>query len=149
MNEVMTLTEKPLLIGQLAQRFGISPKTIRWYEDNGLLEKAERSDSNYRLYSQGDVERLSFIRKALAIGFGVKDIQEILQIRHTGALPCQTVRSMLEEKIDLLGEQIETKKKFLSELKSLQKHWLEKLSATESDHAVVCPLIEEGKPGHQ
>jgi MerR family transcriptional regulator, copper efflux regulator len=148
MNEVMTLTENHLLIGQLAKKFGISPKTIRWYEDNGLLEKTERSDSNYRLYSQKDVERLSFIRKALAIGFAVKDIQEILQIRHTGALPCQAVRLMLEERIDELSEQIEIKKKFLIELKSLQTHWQAKLSSTDADD-VVCPLIEEGKPGHQ
>jgi MerR family Zn(II)-responsive transcriptional regulator of zntA len=145
----MSLTQKQILIGQLAQRFGISPKTIRWYEDNGLLEKTERSDSGYRLYSKDDVERLTFIRKALAIGFAVKDIQEILHIRHTGALPCQKVRALLDEKIDELGEQIESRKRLLSELKSLRADWLDKASSASSSAAAVCPLIEEGKPGHQ
>lgn len=145
----MSETQRHLLIGELARRFGISPKTIRWYEDNGLLEKTERSESGYRLYSKKDVERLDFIRKALAIGFAVKDIQEILQIRHSGALPCKKVRSLLDEKIQQLSEQIEDRQRLFSELQSLRAHWLNKISSNESDHAAVCPLIEEGKPGHQ
>jgi DNA-binding transcriptional MerR regulator len=113
------------------------------------LDKAERSESGYRLYSDKDVERLSFIRKALAIGLAVKDIQEILQIRQTGQLPCQKVRSLLDEKIGELDEQIKTKQQFLAELKSLRRHWLNKLDSTSSARSAVCPLIEEGKPGHQ
>jgi len=54
-------------IGELAARFGLNPKTIRYYEEIGLLKRAGRSESGYRLYGKPDVERLGFIRRAKTV----------------------------------------------------------------------------------
>jgi DNA-binding transcriptional MerR regulator len=68
-------------IGELATRFGLNPKTIRYYEEIGLLPRAERSDSGYRLYDEHDVERLGFIRRAKTLGLSLDEIRDILSVQ--------------------------------------------------------------------
>lgn len=67
-------------IGQLSQRSGTSIDTIRYYERLGLLPPPARSASGYRLYAAPDVERLSFVRRAKALGFSLAEIGELLTI---------------------------------------------------------------------
>lgn len=68
-------------IGVAAKAAGVSVETIRFYERQQLLSDPVRSDSGYRLYSDSDIERLQFIRKAKTLGFTLEDIAELLQIQ--------------------------------------------------------------------
>lgn len=134
---------KPILIGQLANHFGISPKTIRWYEANGLIKETMRSDSGYRHYQEEDKSRLSFIRKALALGFSIKQIREILNLRASGIMPCDVVKGILQEKIDDIDKRIEDLRSLKAELKSVQNEWLDpKILEEEAD---ICPLVENSR----
>ncbi len=67
-------------IGQAGRASGASAKMIRHYEAIGLIAPAERRDSNYRLYTAGDVGRLKFIRRARDLGFPIDRIRELLAL---------------------------------------------------------------------
>ncbi|MDA8388122.1 MAG: MerR family DNA-binding transcriptional regulator [Nitrospiraceae bacterium] len=54
-------------IGDIARRFGLNPRTLRYYEAIGILPKAGRTESGYRVYGEGAVERLEFVLKARAL----------------------------------------------------------------------------------
>ena len=69
-----------MTIGQLARRAALAPETLRHYERLGLLPASARSESNYRLYDASAMERLNFIRRALALGFSLPDIGELLAL---------------------------------------------------------------------
>ena len=64
-------------IGALARSAAVSVETVRYYERRGLLEQPERGDG-YRLYTEGDVDRLAFIRRAKDLGFTLSEIRELL-----------------------------------------------------------------------
>ena len=66
-----------MTIGQLASAAGINVETVRYYERRGLLAQPERGDG-YREYSQDDVERLAFVRRAKALGFTLAEIRSLL-----------------------------------------------------------------------
>ena len=67
-------------IGQLARRAGVAIDTVRYYERNGLLAPRGRLASGYRRYSELEVARLRFIRRAQALGFSLKEIRELLSL---------------------------------------------------------------------
>ena len=67
-------------IGQLAARAGVSIDTVRYYERSGLLAPQSRLASGYRRYSDLQVSRLRFIRRAQELGFSLKDIRELLSL---------------------------------------------------------------------
>lgn len=69
-----------LTIGELARRSGVKVPTIRYYEQSGLLEKAERSEGNQRRYGRADLERLTFIRHTRELGFSLDAIRQLLAL---------------------------------------------------------------------
>lgn len=69
-------------IGQVAERTGLSLRTIRWYEQTGLVVPTSRSDGGFRLYSDEDVERLEVIKRLKPLGFSLEEMQELLTLVH-------------------------------------------------------------------
>ncbi|WP_138732510.1 MerR family transcriptional regulator [Modestobacter excelsi] len=69
-------------IGQVAERTGLSLRTIRWYEETGLVVPTTRSDGGFRLYSDEDVERLEVIKRMKPLGFSLDEMQELLNLLH-------------------------------------------------------------------
>ncbi|MEO8313320.1 MAG: MerR family transcriptional regulator [Pseudomonadota bacterium] len=67
-------------IGTLAKRVGVSIDTIRYYEKTGLLSAKTRLQSGYRRYSEVEVTRLRFIRRAQALGFTLKEVKDLLTL---------------------------------------------------------------------
>jgi DNA-binding transcriptional MerR regulator len=67
-------------LGQLAKRGGVGIDTVRYYERNGLLAPHTRLASGYRRYSELELARLRFIRRAQALGFTLKEIKELLAL---------------------------------------------------------------------
>jgi MerR family Zn(II)-responsive transcriptional regulator of zntA len=97
-------------IGALAQQFDVTVDTIRFYEKQGLLATAPRSGSGsgagYRQYSTGDVQRLSFILRAKAIGFSLQQIRELLAIEdNKSAWVCADVKDKVALKIQEIEQQ--------------------------------------------
>ncbi|SDF51700.1 DNA-binding transcriptional regulator, MerR family [Blastococcus fimeti] len=69
-----------LQIGQVAERTGLSLRTIRFYEENGLVRPTSRSDGGFRLYSDDDVARLEVIKQMKPLGFRLEEMQELLDL---------------------------------------------------------------------
>ena len=86
-------------IGQLATAAGLPPSTIRYYERSGLLVPDGRTDSNYRVYGERSLERLSFLRAAQASGLTLDDVRILLALRDGSSEPCHEVRQVLERRL--------------------------------------------------
>ncbi|MFN8578890.1 MAG: heavy metal-responsive transcriptional regulator [Candidatus Sericytochromatia bacterium] len=133
--------ENNLLIKELAQKLDITTKTIRFYEDEGVIPKAKRADNNYRYYTEDDYKRLKFIKKARALGMSIEEIKKIFEIREKGNMPCCTVVSMLERHL------IETEKKIqeLTEFKNNLSNTIDKFknNMNVGEKGEVCGLIED------
>ncbi|SHN88006.1 DNA-binding transcriptional regulator, MerR family [Geodermatophilus obscurus] len=69
-----------LQIGQVAQRTGLSLRTIRFYEENGLVVPTTRSEGGYRLYSDEDVARLEVIKRMKPLGFSLEEMHQLLTL---------------------------------------------------------------------
>lgn len=79
-------------IGQLARLSDTGVETIRYYERTGLVDAPPRRASGYREYSQDAVVRLRFIRRAKSLGFSLKDIKQLLELRVVPGATCADVR---------------------------------------------------------
>lgn len=108
-----------MLIGELGDRLGVNPKTIRYYEEIGLLPEPARNNSGYRVYGEQDVERLAFVLRAKALDFSLEEIGEILALRERGEAPCPYVVQQIEAKIDEVDRKIEALRKLRGELEEL------------------------------
>ncbi|MDP8978120.1 MAG: heavy metal-responsive transcriptional regulator [Actinomycetota bacterium] len=102
----MTTTDHAMRIGQLADRLGLNPRTIRYYESIGLLPEPARTAGGYRLYGEADAERLTFIRTAQRLGLTLDDIGEILAFRERGQAPCGYVVDLLQRHARELDQRI-------------------------------------------
>jgi len=84
-------------IGVLAARAGLTTKTIRFYEDVGLLPAPPRTPAGYRDYPAQTLTRLAFIRNAQAAGLTLAEIHGVLAIRDTGQAPCEHVTGLIDQ----------------------------------------------------
>lgn len=93
-------------IGELGEQANVSAKTIRYYEDVGLLEPPARTASGYRDYDEAAVERLRFIRDAQASGLSLAEIASVLELKASGERSCQHTTTLLERHLVEIDEQI-------------------------------------------
>jgi DNA-binding transcriptional MerR regulator len=110
-----------MLIGDLATRAGLSAKTIRFYEQAGLLSQPPRTPAGYRNYPPGAVDRLAFIRHAQAAGFTLADIRGVLAIRDSGQAPCEHVSVLIDEHLAQVERRIAELTRARDALKDLQR----------------------------
>lgn len=95
-------------IGELGHKTGTTAKTIRYYEDIGLLPEPERAANGYRDYSDAAVDRLAFIRDAQATGLTLTEIASILDLRGQGESTCHHVVDLLDRHVAALDKHIQT-----------------------------------------
>ena len=95
-----------LTIGELARRGGVGLETIRYYERRGLLPSPPRSAAGYRAYAPEDVRRVRFIKGAQALGFSLKEVDELLAMRLGAGGTCRDVRERAEAKISDIDDKI-------------------------------------------
>ena len=88
-----------LFIGKLARRAGVGVETIRFYERQGLLAAPIRKDSGYRLYPEHVLGRIRFIKRAKELGFSLREIKELLELRRNSSAPCEDVCAKAQAKI--------------------------------------------------
>jgi MerR family copper efflux transcriptional regulator len=93
-------------IGEAAAAAGMTAKTLRFYEERGLLPATERSPNGYRSYGEETVTRLQFIRRGQAAGLTLTQIRDILRLRDAGTAPCGHVRELLRKELEDLDRQL-------------------------------------------
>lgn len=97
---------KPLMIGDLARQTGTKVSTIRFYEDIGLLPRADRTPAGRRTYVASDVQRLSFVRHSRELGFSVEEIRSLLTLTDRPDGDCAEVSAIARRHLDSIATRI-------------------------------------------
>ena len=129
-------------IGDVADLSGLPAKTIRYYEDIGLVESL-RSANGYRSFRQSDVHKLAFLGRARALGFTIEDCRSLLKLYADTDRASAEVKQIAEEHLDRIDRKIAE----LTEMRATLSHLVD---ACAGDHRPDCPILadlamEEGK----
>jgi DNA-binding transcriptional MerR regulator len=131
-----------LKIGEVAASSGLPVKTIRYYEEIGLLTPTvERSSSGYRLFDAQVLNRLAFIKRAQSLGLSLSEIQVILNVHDQGQLPCGEVKQHLEAKVEAIAQQIESLETLKAELQGILSGW-EAQPPAHRINQTICPNLQ-------
>ncbi|UIE37762.1 heavy metal-responsive transcriptional regulator [Leptodesmis sichuanensis] len=106
-------------VGEVSRRLGLNPQTLYFYERIGLMPSPKRTAAGYRLYEQPDLERLSFITQAKALGLSLDDIKDLLMLQDGQQLSCQEVYDRLLKKVQHIDETINKLQTLKTQLKPL------------------------------
>ena len=122
-------------IGQLASATGTKPETIRYYERAGILPTADRTDSNYRDYSDEHLATLTFVRRARELGFSMAQVRELLALSDHDDKPCEDVDHLVQCQL----AEIERK---ITDLAALRDELGQMLRSCEADRIGECRIVE-------
>ncbi|OIQ82187.1 HTH-type transcriptional regulator ZntR [mine drainage metagenome] len=123
-----------MTIGRLARCAALAPETLRHYERLGLLQPSSRSEANYRLYDASAVERLNFIRRALALGFSLPDIAELLALH--GDADMAAAKAVAQRRIAQIDARVADLLKLKAGLQTLAD------SCPGHGPAAACPILK-------
>ena len=130
-------------IGELARATGTKAETIRYYEREGILPAADRTDSNYRDYSDQHLASLMFVRRARGLGFSMAQVRELLALSDHDDKPCENVDHLVQRQL------VEVEKKIL-DLSALRDELSQMLQACEADRIGECRIVESlARPLHR
>lgn len=135
----MVVQEQTKLIGSVAKESGVPIKTIRYYEELGLLKTSGRTEGGFRIFRSDVLARLNFIKRAQRLGLSLAEIKDFLDIHDQGELPCEHVQIKLEDKISEIEQQIQQLQILKLELKGLLSGWE---TIPENLEDTICPIIE-------
>ncbi|MCX7374918.1 MAG: Cu(I)-responsive transcriptional regulator [Alphaproteobacteria bacterium] len=122
-------------IGQAAKASGVSAKMIRWYEEQGLIPDAARTGAGYRIYRAVDLDRLRFIRRARDLGFGVKQIGELLALWQDRTRASADVKRMALLHVEALEARITALREMAQSIRHLAAH-------CHGDARPECPILD-------
>ena len=108
-------------IGELASAAQTQAETIRYYEREGLLPQAARTQANYRVYDAGDVQRLGFIRHCRSLDMTLDEIRILLRFKDAPVSSCGEVNVLLDEHIGHVTGRIRELKALEKELRKLRQ----------------------------
>lgn len=132
-----------LQIRELAEKSGVSAKTIRYYEEIGVLPPAERLPNGYRIYHESDLERLRLVSGARQLGLSLDDVREVLALRDRGEAPCHVLLDMMAQKADEIHQRIEELKLLELDLRQLHKLGLTFPTDDVEGKTCVCHLVSD------
>lgn len=130
-------------IQEFSRHTFLPAKTIRFYEEIGLLPPPRRLDNGYRDYDEADVARARLVSGARHLDFSLDDIREILDLRDRQIAPCRVVLDLLAEKADEINRRIVELRRVEAELRGL--HRLGRTFPTDNVEGknCVCHLVSE------
>jgi len=108
-------------IGELAAATQTPVETIRYYERDGLLPRAPRTEGNYRIYGPSHVEQLAFIRHCRSLDMTLEEIRVLLRFRDAPDADCADVDALLVEHIDHVATRIRGLKELEKQLRALRE----------------------------
>tara|TARA_R110002126_G_scaffold257192_4_gene400217 strand:- start:3066 stop:3479 length:414 start_codon:yes stop_codon:yes gene_type:complete len=108
-------------IGELAKISDCSVQSIRHYEKEQLLSAKIRSDGNFRLYDQADIERLLFIKHCRSLDLSLAEIRQLLTLHHSPMSQCEDVNQMIEQHIEQVERRIAELTLLNKQLKALRR----------------------------
>jgi DNA-binding transcriptional MerR regulator len=129
-----------MLIGEVAERSGVSAKTIRYYEEIGLAPAPSRTPAGYRDYDEEIIDRLGFVRAAQAAGLTLGEIRGIVSMRDDGETPCGHVLELLRTRTRELDRTIRDLRSLRRVLRFLVDR-AARLDPEDCDPRRVCHLL--------
>jgi len=124
-----------LAIGALSERTGCKVETIRFYERAHLLPAPARSPGGYRLYREDHLKRLTFIRRARALGFSIDGVRKLLKLADERKRPCAEVRVVA-------GAHLEDVRAKIADLRAMERVLRDTVARCADGRRADCPLIE-------
>lgn len=122
-------------IGELAERAGAKPETVRYYEQEGLLPVPPRTSGNYRDYGPEHLARLAFIRHARGLGFELADVRALLTLADVPDQDCSAVDAIASRHL----ASVELK---ISQLHSLKAELQRMVKQCQGGHVSDCKIID-------
>ena len=122
-------------IGELAKATGTKAETIRYYEREGILPAADRTDSNYRDYSQNHLAALTFVRRARGLGFSMAQVRELLALSDHDEKPCEDVDQLVRQQLSAVDSKI-------ADLSTLREELAQLSRSCQSDRIGECRIVE-------
>ena len=122
-------------IGQLAEATGTTTKTIRYYEDIGLVRPL-RNDNGYRAFREQDLHKLAFLGRARALGFSIEDCRTLLGLYEDEKRESSQVKAVAREHLTAIDEKIR-------QLQSMRKTLSHLVDACHGDHRPDCPILSD------
>ena len=123
-------------IGAAAERSGMPPKTIRYYESVGLIAPAERRGNGYRDYSDKDVATLRFVHRARGLGFTIEECRELLALYRDRDRASSEVKKMALDRVTTIDSKI-------AELQGMRTALLTLAHRCHGDDRPDCPILED------
>lgn len=123
-------------IGRVVERSGVPAKTIRYYEEIGLIAKPERTAGGYRAYGKQDIDILRFVNRARGLGFSINGVRDLLALYQDPERASADVKLISLERV----QEIESKMK---ELDSMRRTLLHLAKKCQGDERSECPILDE------
>lgn len=121
-------------IGEASTRSGLPPKTIRYYEDIGLVRPA-RASNGYRDYAESDTHKLAFLARARGLGFSIEECRALLSLYEDQSRASADVKTIASGHLLDIDRKIE-------ELQSMRRTLSRLIRACEGDHRPDCPILD-------
>lgn len=120
-------------ISQAAERAGLPPKTIRYYEDIGLVAP-DRGTNGYRSFSETHIHKLHFLARARGLGFSIEDCRTLLALYEDSSRASADVKAIAKDHLAQIGAKI-------AELTAMRDTLTELVDACAGDHRPDCPIL--------
>jgi len=140
---VQTTQTTTIQIGEVADRTSLTVDAIRFYERRKLLPKAGRSAGGFRLYTGATIERLRFIQQMQGLGFSLREVGELIQLRDRKVDACESVRELLKAKLTDVRAKLQELRHLESELETDLRKCNRELNHRRRHVAHACPVLEE------
>ena len=123
-------------ISQAARLSGLTSKTIRYYEEIGLIAPAQRGENGYRQYEARAVEELKFLSRSREVGFDIEECRQLLDLHRDSSRQSRHARALVLEKSAQLQERIES-------LQAMQKVLQDMASRCHGDEGPECAILDD------
>lgn len=125
-----------MTIGEAAARSGVPPKTIRFYEEAGIIKPAARRENRYRTYDEAAVQTLRFINRARGLGFSLKEVADLLALYRNRQRASKDVKKLALGHVAALDRKI-------AELTALRNTIAHLAAQCRGDHRPECPILDD------
>ena len=123
-------------IGELSKLSGVSSKMIRRYEDDGIVAKAKRTESGYRIYQEQDVQIFKFIKRSRELGFSLSDTKQLVSLWRNKSRSSSKVNEIAKQHVVNLTNKLNETKQMINQLNHLIKN-------CHGDSRPDCPIIDD------
>lgn len=136
-------------IGEVAERAAMTVDAIRFYERRKLLPRAGRSAGGFRLYAEDTVERLHFIRQMQGLGFSLREVGELIELRAHKVDACESVRALLEAKLKDVRVKLRELRQLEGQLEADLRKCKRELGHRRQHAACPCPVLKEADEANE